>query len=443
MKRGSSAKLAALFLVIAGTALYGSLSSASTTKPAESGFKVSPNVVGGGGGSVLLSAKVTNATTCIFLVSPAVSGFAYNHVCSSGTVSYKAILPKNTSTSKKVYSFRIEVKGKAGQATVVSPVVTATVNTSATSGGGGSTGPAKTIATIPVAAEPDALLQVGNDVWVASCSGNAVTEINSSNYAVINTLSSPSYQFDCPDALAFDGTNLWVANRDGNSLMEFNLLSSSLVNTISSSAIAGPLALTFDGTNIWVLNGGNYTNTDGVSKINATSGVLVKQFLSSLNGIYIPDPSCISYTGSYIWVNEGGGSQIVQFSLNDIPIRTQSINPSTVSMSCVAYHAGYVWASSYDNAQVIEYNADTGAYVRLINGVTNPYQLAFSGSDIFVVTTSSPFDTVREYSLTGSFIQTVATSNKNLDNGIRSILVDGSNLWVADYSSNTVTVHSF
>ena len=76
MKRGSSAKLAALFLVIAGTALYGSLSSASTTKPAESGFKVSPNVVGGGGGSVLLSAKVSNGTKCIFLVSPAVSGFA-------------------------------------------------------------------------------------------------------------------------------------------------------------------------------------------------------------------------------------------------------------------------------------------------------------------------------------------------------------------------------
>jgi hypothetical protein len=225
--------------------------------------------------------------------------------------------------------------------------------------------------------------------------------------------------------------------------MEFNLLSSSLVNTISSSAIAGPLALTFDGTNIWVLNGGNYTNGYGVSKINATSGVLVKQFLSSLNGIYIPDPRCITYTGSYIWVNGAAGSQIVQFSLNDIPIRTQSINPSTVSMSCVAYHAGYVWASSYDNAQVIEYNADTGAYVRLINGVTNPFQLAFSGSDIFVVTTSSPFDTVREYSLTGSFIQTVATSNKNLDNGIKSILVDGSNLWVADYSSNTVTVHSF
>jgi hypothetical protein len=269
-----------------------------------------------------------------------------------------------------------------------------------------------------------------------------VTEINSSNYAVINTLSSPSYQFDCPDAMAFDGTNLWVANRDGNSLMEFNLLSSSLVNTISSSAIEGPLALAFDGTNIWVLNDGTNTATDSLTKINTTSGLVVKQLNLSWPNLLIAGPGCMAYTGSGIWLNDNDSGNILEFSLNDTYIRVQSSAIPGVSISCVGYHAGYVWASSFDNNRLVEYNAITGAYVRLINNVGNPNQLAFSNSDLFVISIY-PVDSIIEYSLTGSFIRTVATSTQRNNNGISNILAVGSNLWVADYSSNTVSVHSF
>ena len=444
MQRGFSAKLAALLLFIAGAAFYGSLSSsASTPKPSESAFKVAPNVVGGGGGSVLLSAKVSNGTKCIFLVSPAVPGFAYNHACSSGIVSYKAILPQNSSTSKKVYSFRIEVKGKAGQATVVSPTVTATVNTSSVS-----VPPSGNSVNVP--AGPMALVQSGNDIWVASCTANAVTEIDMNTNQVVNTFNnSLNGGFSCPDALAFDGNDIWVGNHGSNSVTEISASTGAWVRTISSSSMYYPISLAVAGNTLWIGNDPNSNNPsqDIISLYDITTGNFKSGILGGALGQswIVSWPIYMVYDGTNMLVADQGGFNVSEFNdLNGSYVgHTTNIGgPNKIGLSGVggvSYHSGYIWASGTSNYVLVEYNAKTGAYVRSVQHVGGPEQLIFNGINLFVISTS-PTASVKEYNAEGIFIKNIANSNYEIGRGYAytAISLFGNKLWVADYRASKI-----
>ena len=50
---------------------------------------------------------------------------------------------------------------------------------------------------------------------------------------------------------------------------------------------------------------------------------------------------------------------------------------------------------------------------------------------------------VKEYNIsTSKLIKVIAKSNIGHGNGIRSILISGSSLWVANYSANSVSFYS-
>ena len=87
---------------------------------------------------------------------------------------------------------------------------------------------------------------------MASCSGNAVAEIDRTINQVVQTLTDVTYNFDCPDALVFDGTNIWVANKLSSSITEPNATTGEWVQSLTGAAILNPNALAFDSTNIWV-----------------------------------------------------------------------------------------------------------------------------------------------------------------------------------------------
>lgn len=67
---------------------------------------------------------------------------------------------------------------------------------------------------------PTAISADGSHVWVANgdcvngnCNtGTTVTEINATNGALIDLLSSPYYGFQDPCAFAYNGSDLWVAS---------------------------------------------------------------------------------------------------------------------------------------------------------------------------------------------------------------------------------------
>jgi hypothetical protein len=298
--------------------------------------------------------------------------------------------------------------------------------------------------TVSVPAQPDALIAAGNNIWVASCSSNAVTEINKSTEQVINIINAPSDGFNCPDALAFDGTNIWVANKLGNSITVFNASTGSWIQTLSGSQILNPNALAFDGTNIWVSDDSQNGKIGSfISEFNASTGTIVRTIVSPKNYKYaISSPTCLAFTGSDIWISDLLNDHALEFNINSgAYIRQTTGGPGTSSLSCITYHSGYIWASSLGTDVIVEYNATTGVYVRKITDVFSPTRLIFTGNDLFAISETS-VDTVQEYNSAGVLLKTVAKSNKGSGKGFSAILVDDNSLWTANYSSNSVTKYT-
>lgn len=442
--------------MLAGTSLP--LAAGGTgVRPRISHFSVSPTALPPTGGVVAVVTSVTNARSCTFVVTPTLPRATKRVACTSGTYRYSFSVPANNSQVQIVYTVHLAVRGLNGSTVAVpqkiaaatesastTTTLTSTSSTTTTLPVATTTYPKTTGRTVPVSAEPDAFVIDGTNIWVASCSGNAVTEINNSSKQTIEVITGPSYGFNCPDALAFDGTNIWVANKLGSSITELNASTGSWVQTLSGTDILNPDALAFDGTNIWISDDSQNGQVGSfISEFNASTGMVDRTINTPKNYKWIfVSPTCLALDGSGIWIADLGNTNAIEFNVDTgAYIRKTTGGPAVSGVACVTYHSGYIWLSSINSAAAIEYNANTGVYVRTISNILNPNQLIFTGSYLFIVS-ENPVDSVREYNSAGTLLKTVAKSNKSLGKGINTILVDGASLWTANYSSNSVSFYS-
>ena len=89
-----------------------------------SNFAATPTSLTDSGGSVSLSADVTNATSCAFSSTPALSGLPATVPCTSGTVTENVLVPGNNAVTPKTYFFHLAVTGTS---TINAKFVTVTV----------------------------------------------------------------------------------------------------------------------------------------------------------------------------------------------------------------------------------------------------------------------------------------------------------------------------
>ncbi len=113
---------------------------AAQPAPVVSSFTASVATLPQTGGSVVLSATVTEATSCVFSSTPAVTGLPSTVSCTSGSASVSVTVPANTTTATKTYTFALSAKGsttvKASPVTVtVAGVAAAVTSFTATSHG--------------------------------------------------------------------------------------------------------------------------------------------------------------------------------------------------------------------------------------------------------------------------------------------------------------------
>ena len=97
---------------------------AALIPPVVSSFSATPTSLAQTGGSVTLSATVTGTTSCVFSVSPAVSGLPQTVPCTGGSGSVSVTLPANTATKAATYKFALSA---VGATTVNATSVTVTV----------------------------------------------------------------------------------------------------------------------------------------------------------------------------------------------------------------------------------------------------------------------------------------------------------------------------
>ncbi len=84
---------------------------AATPPPTVSSLTASPSTLSSAGGSVTLSANVTNATTCAFSSNRSIAGLPATIPCSNGAATESVTVPANTRKLALTYKFRLAVTG--------------------------------------------------------------------------------------------------------------------------------------------------------------------------------------------------------------------------------------------------------------------------------------------------------------------------------------------
>jgi YVTN family beta-propeller protein len=269
--------------------------------------------------------------------------------------------------------------------------------------------------TIPVGANPHALVFDGSSIWVANYSSNSVQKINPAT----GTAGSPISVGGTPYALAFDGSSVWVANMASNNIMKINTTTGTVVATIAVGNT--PHALAFDGSSIWVAN---YYSND-IMKINPTNGAILGTYPVASN------PYALAFDGSSIWVSNLNSNSVWK------------INPTTglpgtqitvgTHPTALASDGSSIWVANYADNSIQKINPISGTAGSPITVGNGPASLVFDGSSIWVSNWGS--DSVMKVNPTTGAVGTPIPAGPTP----AGLAFDGSSIWVANYSGNSVT----
>ena len=451
-------RLLAIIAVILTSVAMSTPVLASGAPPVVRNFHVTPAALPAPGGNVQVAFSVLNARSCTIMVTPSTSHDSKYFTCTSGNYHPSLIIPANTTSVLVSYEVHLRITG-VGRSIVASPVKISVApqspGSTTTSSIGESTTTTSTLGatttstypkvrgnTVPVAADPDAIIKVGGNIWVASCKGNEITVINDSTKQIVAEYGSNSnYQLDCPDALAFDKGYVWVANKSNSSLVQLNASTGAWIQTRTGSDILNPDAIAVTGPNIWV------SDNIFLSEFNTTTGNNLHVTRSSLSTAFLEDATCLAVTGPNIWASDSAGAEAYEYNASSgVYLRETLGGGGGVSGAiCVSYDNGYIWVTSENNSSVLEYNAATGVYIRKVSGVDSPTQVIFTGDDLFVVDVvgRSTVNMVQEYSFSNRSLRTIVKANIGYFTHYgMAMLYDSRDLWVANPWSNTVTRYS-
>lgn len=406
--------------------------SAATPKPAISQFTVTPTSLPSGGGTVQVTATVTNARSCLFLVRSYAASFGKSTKISDGTCQYTFSAPANTSATTMYVAVTLSASSPnpfgaeaLEQGTIsVAPNIASVTSTSTTS----TTFPETSGNTIPVPAGPEDLLVAGSHIWVASCSANAVTEIDAATHQVIQVIDSPQYGFVCPKSLALVGSDIWVADFENNSITIISASTGALVQTLSGPGIVGPGDITVTDTDVWIS-----TQENGLSEFSPSGS-----FLGGVHGGPINlSTSSIASTGNDIWVTSDQEYLMEYNAHTGVYLRRSQAWLEFATD--VSYHGGILWVSADGRANpLVELSASTGARIRVVENA-EPGTLLFNGRALFADYLYGNVNSVREYSPTGKLVKTLISSKSHHSfSTYQAMVLDGNDLWVTNYYVNSV-----
>jgi len=144
-------------------------------------------------------------------------------------------------------------------------------------------------------------------VFVVNSASNSVTVLRAATRAVVATLSGPSFAFSSPIGVTFDGAHVWVTNQADESVTELSPVTLQALNVVVSGNLpmVGPIAYG-DGYVFTVSPPGS---SPMVSQI-VPSSADVTWMMCNTNGPYLfNDPQSLAVDGENLWVaNEGGNS---------------------------------------------------------------------------------------------------------------------------------------
>ena len=210
------------------------------------------------------------------------------------------------------------------------------------------------------------------------------TDAGIAEYSLSGTSMNPSVVSGLSRAgeLGFSGSDLYVLD-DNTSTFQDQVGQYDLSgNTIKAAVIPSATAFTISGSNIYAVSG---TTVEQYS----TSGVLLNGNLFSISG---PNLSQIAVSGSNIFVEDTAGT-ISEYTASGVMVQN--------SLATVANHSGglavsgsNIFAGTFTSAgggDIAEFSISSGTLEdpSFISGIGIPDQLVVSGSDLYLISTTS------------------------------------------------------
>jgi DNA-binding beta-propeller fold protein YncE len=231
------------------------------------------------------------------------------------------------------------------------------------------------VSTTGVGKIPDSMVYDGAKAWVTDYSSGTVSVV-SSNGQLLSTIAIPGSPSN-PEGMAFDGRYVWVANDSGaNSVTKINATSGVVVGTYPVGR--APDALAFDGRYIWVAN----SNSAQVEILDPATGKMVNGYST---GIF---PTNMVYDGANIWVANGLSASLGLGSVTKIrAVDGASEGTFTIpgmQLRGLAYDRKSIWVcNSYSNT-VSRLRASNVLLMGTFSTGKSPRAAAFDGSKIWI-----------------------------------------------------------
>ncbi len=292
-------------------------------------------------------------------------------------------------------------------------------------------------------ATPASASVAGDDVFVGNQSGNSVTVVDATTGVHVATLTSPSFDFDRPTALATLGPDVFVANGGGNSVTEISAGTRSVVRVLSGPAyqFSSPIAVATDASSAGVF----VLSADGtVTGVSGSTGNLLGVAPGDTLGLQAP--AALAVAGGRMYVTDRVGDQVAVLDERTFtPVRTLAgAAYSFHAPTGVVADASDLWVTNSTADSVTEISLSTGQPVRVIVDHTNlPTPGPITAGDGYVFTLSPPGNSPMVSQIepsTGKVAWMMCNTNgPYLFSNPQAVVVSGSNLWVVNKDSNSLT----
>ncbi|HUC95904.1 MAG TPA: hypothetical protein VMR76_03030 [Candidatus Saccharimonadia bacterium] len=487
-----SVSLSVLLVLVAVS--FGSVYALSTpntvASPTVTGFTSSNKTLGAAGGAITISAKVTNAKECTFLVAPKIANFNKAVICQSGRVPRGITIPENTGKTNIIYTFSLDVTGK-NKVVRVSPIKVTeyplsinivldslVASPKSFSSVGGTT---TLIATVRDARKCTFSVRptISKFDRTIACSHNRVTYSahlpkNTTKTKVVYTfyltvtgkrgvvqavpvkvsvnplLPTIDSFVASPRSLPTSGGTVSLSGRVSNETR------CSIFVSPSVTGFGGPLTCTVGTFNqslsLPVNSTSNIIDYTFMLRVFGKNGYVTSSLIVSVEGTGtssginiisgLSGPILTVSDGSHLWVGNYTNNSLTEINQANGKIIRTILSPryGFKEMGALAYDGTNIWVVNTGNNSITQINASTGALKRFINspsyGFRGPAALAYDGTNIWVVNSGNKSITQINAS-TGKLYK--ISKYPNQLNVPDSIAYVNKHMWVANYQSNTIT----
>ena len=244
------------------------------------------------------------------------------------------------------------------------------------------------------------------------------------------TTSFPAYT----SGITFDGENIWLTASNG--VTKLRASDGANLGTFSWGGYSGG-GVAFDGANIWVANNPDpLLLSAGVTKLRASDGTNLGMFW--LPGAGDAIARGVAFDGANVWVvwadNEHPRTSVTKLRASDGAVLGGFVTGGSYAGGLV-FDGTYVWVTSqgFTSGFVFAVRASDGAPLGTFRTGQRPTGITYDGTNIWVANSGS--NTVTKLRASdGTNLGTFAVGNNP-----NAAAFDGANIWVANHGDGTVS----